>query len=180
MLHFCTVVSQTQDHMCCYCSSRTPGSAVDWGTSHESEARAEYEALMQTKVAECGLTLHPAFPYLGASPDGIVDDSTILEIKCPYTGRDKSVKELVNSGYRHIEMDENNQMKLKCSSEYYCQVQGEMALTNRTMTHLVIWTPVDTEIISVPYDTQFWTQELLPKLKNFYVTHICPKFVREA
>lgn len=134
---------------------------------------------MQVQVSESGLTLDPAFPYIGASPDGIVDDYTILEIKCPYTGRDKSVKELVNSGYPHVEMDENNQMKLKRTSEYYSQVQGEMALTNRTMTHLVIWTPVDTEIISVPYDNQFWTQELLPKLKKFFVTHICPKFVRE-
>ena len=86
----------------------------------------------------------------------------------------------MNSGYPHVEMDENNQMKLKHTSEYYSQVQGEMALTNRTMTHLVIWTPVDTEIISVPYDSQFWTQELLPKLKKFFVTYICPKFVREA
>lgn len=86
---------------------------MDWGISHESEARAEYEALMQVQVAESGLTLDPAFPCIGASPDGIVDDYTILEIKCPYTGRDKSVKELVNSGYPHVEMDENNQMKLK-------------------------------------------------------------------
>ena len=64
---------------------------MDWGISHESEARAEYEALMQVQVSESGLTLDPAFPYIGASPDGIVDDYTILEITLAVTNQSKSL-----------------------------------------------------------------------------------------
>ena len=45
---------------------------------------------------ECGFVLNPKFDYLGASPDGrICDDGIheVLEIKCPYTARDSTIKE---------------------------------------------------------------------------------------
>jgi len=45
---------------------------------------------------QIGLVVNPVFPYLGASPDGkVCDNSTtgIIEIKCPYTVRDKTLQE---------------------------------------------------------------------------------------
>ena len=41
-------------------------------------------------MQECGRVLHTCYSYLGASPDGIVFDSSaktrfwLLEVKCPY------------------------------------------------------------------------------------------------
>ena len=34
---------------------------------------------------------------LGASPDGIVDDETVLEAKCPYTERNVTIEEALKS-----------------------------------------------------------------------------------
>ena len=46
----------------------------------------------------CGLVVNPSLPWLGASPDSIVHDSSgssvrLLEIKCPYTRRLSAVEE---------------------------------------------------------------------------------------
>ena len=36
-------------------------------------------------VEECGFIVHPEHDWLGgASPDGLVLDNTVLEIKCPF------------------------------------------------------------------------------------------------
>lgn len=55
-----------------------------WGQTYEPIATEIYERRNNTKVHEFGLLLHPTY-NLGASPDGITDDGTMLEIKCPYT-----------------------------------------------------------------------------------------------
>ena len=45
-------------------------------------------------VTQTGLIINPAFPYLAATPDGLVKDISspdadgILEIKCPFKYRD--------------------------------------------------------------------------------------------
>lgn len=125
-------------------------------------------------VNRCGLTLHGDFPYLGASADGIINDSTVLEIKCPYSGRDKSISELIDNGYKHIYYDEENNLALKQDSKYYCQVQGEMAIKRVQLCHFVVWTPIEMAVISVNFDSSYWHNILLPVLNQFYANHILP------
>jgi len=126
-------------------------------------------------MAKTGLTLDKDFPYLGATADGLVDNSIVVEIKCPYSGRDKSVEDLVVAGYPHI-AKVGNKFTLKCTSPYYCQVQGEMAIKKVGLCHFVVWTPLSMEIVEVQFDNVFWQQHLLPKLVSFYSTHICPRY----
>lgn len=59
--------------------------AMRWGTETEPEARAHYEALTGQLVAEVGLIDHPTIAWAGASPDGLVGDDGLVEIKCPNT-----------------------------------------------------------------------------------------------
>lgn len=54
------------------------------GTELEPVARLAYEALTGALVCEVGLVLHPTL-QAGASPDGLVGDDAVLEIKCPRT-----------------------------------------------------------------------------------------------
>lgn len=44
-----------------------------------------YEADKGLMVVETGLVMHPSIPGFGASPDGLVGDDGVLEIKCPNT-----------------------------------------------------------------------------------------------
>ena len=37
---------------------------------------------------------------LGASPDGVVDEDFVLEAKCPYTERNMTIEEAVNTSQK--------------------------------------------------------------------------------
>jgi putative phage-type endonuclease len=54
------------------------------GTELEPDARFAYEINTGLVVAQVGLVLHPTMKA-GASPDGLVGDEGLVEIKCPRT-----------------------------------------------------------------------------------------------
>lgn len=58
------------------------GAALEWGTINEPEARDLYD-MNYADVQEAGLILHDSRRY-GASPDGLIGDDGMIEIKCPY------------------------------------------------------------------------------------------------
>lgn len=57
--------------------------AMKDGVEREPIARAEYEAIRGVMVMEIGFVQHPRFPWGGASPDGLIGDKGMAEIKCP-------------------------------------------------------------------------------------------------
>lgn len=59
--------------------------AMQWGTEHEPEARAAYEFMAGCDVVEVGFVEHPTIGMSGASPDGLVGNDGLVEIKCPNT-----------------------------------------------------------------------------------------------
>ncbi|MDO4897606.1 MAG: YqaJ viral recombinase family protein [Moraxella sp.] len=59
--------------------------AMDWGIQCEPLARQAYELATFCTVVEVGLIDHPSIPMSGASPDGLVGDDGLIEIKCPET-----------------------------------------------------------------------------------------------
>ena len=68
-------------------------SATKWGCEHEATAVEEFFDCFSlehddSKLANCGFMINKKYPFLGASPDGIVYCSChgkyLLEVKCPY------------------------------------------------------------------------------------------------
>ncbi|MDG9785252.1 lambda exonuclease family protein [Metapseudomonas otitidis] len=59
--------------------------AMQRGTELEPLARDAYELFAEGDVVETGFVLHPSIQGFGASPDGLVGDVGLLEIKCPNT-----------------------------------------------------------------------------------------------
>lgn len=59
--------------------------AMAWGTEHEPIARAEYEILTGADVNLIDFVNHPELEWCGASPDGLLLDDGLIEIKCPNT-----------------------------------------------------------------------------------------------
>lgn len=95
------------------------------------------ENLNRLPTAEYGnvdVFVNPAYPFLGATPDGVIDDETLLEIKCPYKGR----KSLIKPGalFPFLEY-ENNEVVLKESSKYYDQIQGQMLVCEAKICRLL-------------------------------------------
>lgn len=56
---------------------------MQFGTETEPLARSAYEAETGFSVDEVGLCIHPTIERAGASPDGLVGNSGLVEIKCP-------------------------------------------------------------------------------------------------
>jgi len=65
--------------------SRFVNDAMQWGIETEPAARARYEEITGELVTLCGFAIHGAIPYFGASPDGLVGEDGLIEIKCPTT-----------------------------------------------------------------------------------------------
>lgn len=57
--------------------------AMRWGTETEPMARAAYSFWADADVVEVGFIDHPTLEWAGASPDGLVGDDGLVEIKCP-------------------------------------------------------------------------------------------------
>lgn len=59
--------------------------AMQHGIDTEPQARAMYEMETGLTVIETGFHVHPVLLETGASPDGLIGDDGLLEIKCPST-----------------------------------------------------------------------------------------------
>lgn len=124
-------------------------------------------------VEQCGLFVSVEYPYLGASPDGLVGDQEIIEVKCPYTGRYELITPSENFPFLQQSTDDNTLM-LKTSHPYYDQVQGELFMSQRNLCHFVVYTLVDIQIVKVNYDEDYFLNSLLPKLDLFFHKHLLP------
>ena len=94
--------------------------AMQHGTDTEPLARAAYEALQDVLVDEVGFVPHPTIEMAGASPDGLVGDDGLLEIKCPNTAT-------------HIE----TLISKVVPGKYNTQMQFQMACTGRSWCDFV-------------------------------------------
>jgi len=98
--------------------------AMQWGTDQEPLARAAYEAIADVLVDEIGFVVHPTIDAAGASPDGLVGDVGLIEIKCPNTAT-------------HID----TVLSDKVPSKYITQMQWQMACTGRKWCDFVSFDP---------------------------------------
>lgn len=96
---------------------------MQWGTDNEPTARLIYQLESGNNVEECGFFAHETL-MTGASPDGLVGDDGLLEIKCPNTAT-------------HIETLRKN----KLPTQYYWQVMGQIWITGRDWCDFVSYDP---------------------------------------
>lgn len=98
--------------------------AMEHGTLCEPLAKAAYETHTGDLIAECSLFIHGAYPFVGASPDGLIGADRLVEIKCP-----KSTT--------HVEYLKERTLPPK----YKPQVQGQLWVTGRQYAHFVSFDP---------------------------------------
>ena len=128
--------------------------ATNYGTANEPAATFDFELETGLNVDETGFHVHPEYYWLGASPDGFIGDSDVIEIKCPYGKRESS--EFTS----YIDQP-----------HYYAQTQIEMYCTGRKKCHFFQWSPLGTMIEIIEF-SQPWIDENLPKLKDFYDSYL--------
>jgi len=72
-------------------SDPTSTNPMNWGVKYEPLSRMIYEMRNRTTVEDFGCIPHPKYPFIGASPDGIVVDEN-----SPLYGRMIEIKNIVN------------------------------------------------------------------------------------
>lgn len=111
--------------------------AMQWGIDFEDEARGNYSLYSDNLVEEVGFIVHPEIGDSGASPDGLVGTTGMLEIKCPNTAT-------------HI----NTLLTEKIDKKYVLQMQWQMACAERDWCDFVSYDP------RMPAHMQFWCQRV--------------------
>jgi len=94
-------------------------------------------------VIQCGLILNPEFPFIGATPDGLVFckccEGCVLEIKCTFSCRPKTFSEAVLDNSSFFLADDGSSLALKEDHMYYYQVQLQMKLCHMRYCDFVAW-----------------------------------------
>lgn len=138
--------------------------AMQWGTDTEPEAISAYEFYFVTTVEPVGFVKHSTIELSGASPDGLIGDDGLIEIKCPNTAT-------------HID----TLLDGKVPAKYLKQMQWQMACTGRKWCdfasydprmpeHLKLWVKRvsrdDEMIAELEKDVSDFLAELDDKLKQ--------------
>ena len=89
-----------------------------WGTDTAPQALAVYELLRDVDIVEVGFVPHPAIPMSGASPDGLVGDDGLVEIKCPASHTHLMTRVL--KAPIPIEYVQQMQWQLICTGRKWC------------------------------------------------------------
>ncbi len=90
---------------------------IRWGHEQEPLARAVYEMAESLIVEEVGFIDHPTISMAGASPDGLVGDDGLLEIKCPNT---KTHFEYLLAGVAPAQYIPQMSWQLACTGRKWC------------------------------------------------------------
>jgi putative phage-type endonuclease len=98
--------------------------AMRWGTETEPQARSAYEFYKDVDVRQVAFVLHPTIGDCGCSPDGLVGDDGLIEIKAPLTST-------------HIETLVGKAVPAK----YVTQIQWQLACTGRQWCDFVSFDP---------------------------------------
>ena len=99
-------------------------SAMEWGTQTEPQARVAYEVATNNFVDKVAFIDHPSIKWFGCSPDGLVSDRGLLEIKCPNSAT-------------HWEYFKSK----KPPQKYFIQMQAQIAVTNKDWCDFVSFDP---------------------------------------
>ena len=129
-------------------------SAMQWGTEQEPFARIAYETHKGLFVDQVPFVDHPTIEWFGCSPDGLVGEDGLLEIKAPNTTT-------------HLEYLQEG----KPPTRYIPQMMAQMACTGRKWCDFVSFDPRLPEdlqlfVVRLNWDDAY-IQEMEAEVKQF-------------
>ncbi|KAJ8932034.1 hypothetical protein NQ314_015007 [Rhamnusium bicolor] len=131
---------------------------MQWGNINKGQAIREFTEETKLEVVPTGLWLTEC-GFLGSSPDSLVGDNAIIEIKCPYKFREKLMTEELQTDHSYIVYCDGDELVLNKNHEYYHQIQGNLTICDRELCYLFIWTPRENFLFEV-YRDKDWMVNL--------------------
>jgi putative phage-type endonuclease len=136
--------------------------ATNYGNENEAIALADYQLKHNKKVELTGF--HNYEDWLGASPDGLINDDGLIEIKCPYGQRDKFPPEFKSIDYQ---------------THYWLQIQIQLFVTGREWCHFYQWS-AHGEMLETVWANPLAIDKFLPELRAFYDKYLVERELPQA
>ena len=122
--------------------------AMQWGIDTEPAARATYELMRDVTIEEVGMVLHPTIEGAGCSPDGLIGEDGLIEIKCP-----------------NISTHMQTMLTESIPRKYMVQMQFQMACTGRAWTDFMSFDPRMPEHLSVFIKRVYRDEDMIKELE---------------
>ena len=169
--------------------------ATNWGCKHEDKAREVYRSTMKSQhcdftVTECGLFINTQWPFVGASPDGIINCTChgkgVLEIKCPFCHREVSLQTAASEDKKFCLKKSNGNLHLDESHAYFYQVQTQLFVCDVDYADFCVCTfEKDVQgmysndsihIERINRNQSFWTK-CIDAAQHFFTTSLLPELM---
>ena len=121
---------------------------MKYGLECEPKAIDKYEEQTKTTVCDSGLWVNPKYPVLRCSPDGLVGEDGIIEIKSLKIFKHQSIEDITSPNQSSVPKDVINRqcfkitdgtLKLKHGHDYYYQIQLQLLVTERKYCDFVLF-----------------------------------------
>ena len=126
--------------------------AMEQGVIREAEARDLYQMLNDVDVRQTGVCYKDENKDFLCSPDGLIGEDGMLEIKCP----------LIHTHVSYL-------LKNALPSDYYCQVHGQMYVTGRKYCDFMSYYPGLPSLIIRVYRGEEFIKKLEVELNVFAI-----------
>ena len=113
------------------------------GVDNEHQALFDYAVEGGHWVDAVGLYVHPAHDWLACTPDGMVGDRGLVEVKCP-------------AG-----------IKPRPPAYHMAQIQGQLEITDRDWCDYIQWAKGGITIVRIQRDREWWARAF-PVLEQFW------------
>ena len=170
--------------------------ATKWGCKHEKQAQEMYLTANKLKhndlsVAESGLVINSQWPFIGASPDGVINCTCcgkgVLEIKCPYCHRGTDVQTAATEDSGFCLKIVDGQLRLDRTHTYYYQIQSQLFVCDVEYGDFCVCTfsmnedesqylETGMHIERIYKDPDLWT-ECTTKSSQFFKTCLLPEIM---
>ena len=117
-----------------------------------------------------GLIINPKWPWLGASPDALIDSDIpqLSEMKYPSTKRNQTIISACDDKKFCLELC-NGGPKLKRHDPYFYLCQGIMAITEINKLDFMVYTLNDMHIEAILFEQRKWNKKILPKHNKLFL-----------
>lgn len=154
--------------------------SLRYGRENEAVAIQELRAAGMD-ISECGLFIDMELPYLAATPDGLLGEDAIVEIKCPSAAGnltpDEAIAQKKGVFSNFWRENKNKILEVNRSHAYFYQVQGQLHITKKNYCMFVVWTPKGVKTQRIDKDEEFWKTKMEEKLTRFYKDCLLPEII---
>ena len=124
--------------------------ATRYGTANEPNGILAYSAHTGNMVQNTGLHVHKDTDWLAGSPDGVIGEEGLLEVKCPYWPK-----------------KDGSRVHKEIPTYYYMQMNMCMECADREWCDYMCWSPQGYKIYRVTRDRELH-EKMMPHYLKFF------------